>query len=57
MDLTFKSISSGNESNERLKGIIRDIDGVVIFMKAATSKNRSDPTILNNLKSRGIEDI
>jgi hypothetical protein len=41
----------------RLKGVIRDIDGVVVFMKAATSKNRSDPTIINNLKSRGIEDI
>jgi AhpD family alkylhydroperoxidase len=57
MDLAFESISSANEGNERLKGIIRDIDSVVIFMKAATSKNRSDPTILSHLKSRGIEDI
>ncbi len=56
MDLAFESISSANESDERLKGIVRDIDGVVIFMKAATSKNRSDPTILNHLKSRGIKD-
>jgi hypothetical protein len=56
MDLAFESISSANESNERLKGIIRDIDGVVIFMKAATSKNRGDPTILSHLKSKGIED-
>ncbi len=56
MDLAFESISSGNEDNERLRGIIRDIDGVVIFMKAATSKNRSDSTILNHLKSRGIGD-
>jgi len=57
MDLAFESISSANESRERLKGIIRDIDGVVIFMKAATSKNRSDPTILSHLQSRGIEDV
>ena len=57
MNLAFDSISSGNESNERLNGIIRDIDGVVIFMKAATSKNRSDPTILSHLKSKGIEDV
>ena len=54
MDLAFESISSFNESHERLKGIIRDIDGVVIFMKAATSKNRSDPTILSHLKLRGL---
>lgn len=57
MDIAFESISAGNASNERLKGIIRDIDGVVIFMKAATSKNRSDPTILGHLNSRGIEDV
>ena len=57
MDLAFQSISNGNEDNERLKGIIRDIDGVVIFMKAATSKNRSDTTILSHLKSRGITDV
>ena len=57
MDLAFQSISSAHEDNERLKGIIRDIDGVVIFMKAATSKNRSDPTILSHLKSRGISDV
>ena len=57
MDLAFQSISNANEDNERLKGIIRDIDGVVIFMKAATSKNRSDMTILSHLKSRDITDV
>lgn len=57
MDIAFESISAANADNERLKGIIRDIDGVVIFMKAATSKNRSDPTILSHLKSRGIEEV
>lgn len=56
MDLAFESISSANESDQRLKSVIRDIDGVVIFMKAATSKNRSDPTILKHLESRGIKD-
>ena len=57
MDHAFGSISAAVEDDNRLKGIIRDIDGVVVFMKAATSKNRSDPTILRHLKSRGIQDV
>ena len=57
MDHAFASISASIEDNIRLKGVIRDIDGVVVFMKAATSKNRSDSTIISNLRSRGIEDI
>ena len=57
MDLAFASISESIADNDRLKGVIRDIDGVVVFMKAATSKNRSDSTIIENLRSRGIEDI
>ncbi len=57
MDHAFGSISEFVEDDNRLKGIIRDIDGVVVFMKAATSKNRSDPTIINHLKSRGIEEV
>jgi hypothetical protein len=43
MDLAFESISSCNESNERLKGIIRDIDGVVIFMKPPPRKIEATP--------------
>jgi hypothetical protein len=54
MDVAFESISSREPDDERLKGIIRDIDRVVIFMKAATSKNRTDPTIIRQLKSRDI---
>lgn len=57
MDHAFASISASIEDNDRLKGVVRDIDGVVVFMKAATSKNRSDATIINNLISRGIEDV
>jgi|GEM_PF-2361540 len=57
MNDAFSSISASVEDSERLKGIIRDIDGVVIFMKAATSKNRSDSTIIENLKSRGIQEL
>jgi hypothetical protein len=57
MDHVFASISAFTEDNNRLKGVIRDIDGVVVFMKAATSKNRSDSTIISNLRSRGIEDL
>ena len=57
MDHAFACISASIEDNNRLKGVIRDIDGVVVFMKAATSKNRSDSTIIRNLRSRGIEDL
>lgn len=57
MDHAFGSISKSVSEDNRLKGIIRDIDGVVVFMKAATSKNRSDPEIIKHLKSRGIEDV
>lgn len=57
MNEAFASISQSIEDNDRLKGVVRDIDGVVIFMKAATSKNRSDSTIINNLKTRGVEGL
>ncbi|MDH3343081.1 MAG: hypothetical protein OEM07_05100, partial [Gammaproteobacteria bacterium] len=57
MGMAFNSISDAIEDNDRLKGVVRDIDGIVVFMKAATSKNRSDSTIINNLRSRGIEQI
>lgn len=57
MNEAFALISESIEDNDRLRGVVRDIDGVVIFMKAATSKNRSDSTIINNLKTRGIEDL
>jgi AhpD family alkylhydroperoxidase len=57
MDHAFVTISESVEDDNRLKGIIRDIDGVVIFMKAATSKNRSDSTIIKHLKSQGIEGV
>ena len=57
MDYAFGFISESVKDDNRLKGIIRDIDGVVIFMKAATSKNRSDQTIIKHLKLRGIEDV
>ena len=57
MDHAFESISDAVPDTGRLKGIVRDIDGVVIFMKAATSKNRSDPAIIGHLQSRGVEDV
>ena len=55
MDHAFESISGLVEDNSKLKAVIRDIDGVVIFMKAATSKNRSDKTIIRHLSARGID--
>lgn len=56
MNEAFDSISASIDDNDRLKGVIRDIDSVVVFMKAATSKNRSDGIIIGHLQSRGIED-
>jgi hypothetical protein len=56
MDLGFTSIVQVHRTEEEVKGIIRDIDRIVIFMKAATSKNRTDPIILRQLHSRGIVD-
>jgi hypothetical protein len=35
MDLAFGSISGNNEDNDELLGIVRDIDRLVVFMKAA----------------------
>ena len=55
--VTSLTLWASIEDNNRLKGVVRDIDGVVVFMKAATSKNRSDSTIISNLQSRGIEGI
>jgi hypothetical protein len=54
MDLAFGSISESIDDDDTIKGVIRDIDRVVIFMKAATSKNRTDPIIIRQLKSRDI---
>ncbi|MBK1645653.1 hypothetical protein CKO25_13550 [Thiocapsa imhoffii] len=54
MDLAFNSISGSLDVDAQVKGVIRDIDRVVIFMKAATSKNRTDSVIIRHLKSRGL---
>ncbi|MDX9765806.1 MAG: hypothetical protein RBT51_00535 [Ectothiorhodospiraceae bacterium] len=54
MDLAFESINGLVPDDDALKGVIRDIDRVVIFMKAATSKNRTDPVIIRHLDSRAI---
>lgn len=55
MDLAFTSISAAVPDDATLKDVIRDIDRVVIFMKAATSKNRTDPVIIRHLDSRAID--
>lgn len=55
MDMAFGSISSANEDPDALLGLVRDIDRLVVFMKAATSKNRTDPVIRAQLQSRGIK--
>lgn len=57
MELAFNSISNIHQDDEQLVGVIRDIDRVVVFMKAATSKNRTDPKLVKLLASRGITDV
>jgi AhpD family alkylhydroperoxidase len=54
MGLAHESIDAMHDSNDTYRGVIRDIDRVVIFMKAATSKNRTDPVIKRHMKSRKI---
>lgn len=57
MDLAFNSISSIYPDDNQLVGVIRDIDRVVVFMKAATSKNRTDPKLVKLLATRGITGV
>lgn len=54
MTLAFGSISAKIDDNAMLLGVVRDIDRLVVFMKAATSKNRTDPIILAQLRGRGV---
>lgn len=54
MNMAYGSISSLHKDSTDLRGVIADIDRVVVFMKAATSKNRTDPIIERQLASRGI---
>lgn len=54
MDLAFESLKTLYEDDAALLGVIRDIDRVVVFMKAATSKNRTDPIVRRQLGTRGI---
>nr|WP_207168457.1 hypothetical protein [Thiocystis violacea] len=55
MDIAFESLRAMHEDDETLLGVIRDIDRVVVFMKAATSKNRTDPIVRRQLETRGIQ--
>lgn len=54
MELAFSSLSTLYTDDSVLLGVIRDIDRVVVFMKAATSKNRTDPIVRRQLMTRGV---
>jgi AhpD family alkylhydroperoxidase len=54
MDLAFASLRTLYPDQDSLLGVIRDIDRVVVFMKAATSKNRTDPIVRRHLATQGI---
>lgn len=51
MDLAFQSISTRYSEKKTLRNVISDIDRVTIFMKAATSKNRTDDIIFEQMES------
>lgn len=55
MDIAFESLRGNYDDDMTLLGVIRDIDRVVVFMKAATSKNRTDPIVRRQLGTRGIQ--
>jgi len=54
MDMAFASLRSLYPDTETLLGVIRDIDRVVVFIKAATSKNRTDPIVRRQLAASGV---
>ncbi|WP_295408627.1 hypothetical protein [uncultured Thiocystis sp.] len=54
MDIAFESFGKLYPQEDTLLGVIRDIDRVVVFMKAATSKNRTDPILRRQLEQRGV---
>ncbi len=55
MEIAFESLRTLYPEDATLLGVVRDIDRVVVFMKAATSKNRTDPILRRQLKTRGIQ--
>jgi hypothetical protein len=54
MDMAFEPLRDLYPDEPTLLGVIRDIDRVVVFMKAATSKNRTDPIVRRQLATQGI---
>lgn len=50
----WEPVSARHEQPEKLLGVVRDIERVVLFMKAATSENRTTPIIETLLASRGV---
>lgn len=54
MDMAFESLRTLYPNEATLLGVVRDIDRVVVFMKAATSKNRTDPIVRRQLAAQGI---
>lgn len=55
MDFIFPYLSQRYPDNKTLDGVILDIARVVVFMTAATTKNRVMHHIKRHLLSRGIE--
>lgn len=54
MDMAFESLRDRFPDPATLLGVVRDIDRVAVFMKAATSKNRTDPILRRQLGTCGV---
>ena len=54
MEMAFESLKDRYPDPATLLGVVRDIDRVVVFMKAATSKNRTDPIVRRQLGACGV---
>jgi hypothetical protein len=55
LDFAWQAMAETESDPRYLRGVIRDIVRVAIFMKAATSKNRVEPIIMAQFASRNID--
>lgn len=54
LDFSWERMAEKFAANQ-LKGVVRDIVRVAIFMKAATSKNRVEPVIMAQFSASGLD--
>jgi hypothetical protein len=57
MEMAGESIGRTHTDYEVFRGVLRDVDRVTIFMKAATSKNRTDGILVELLQRQAKEQV